>query len=74
MQKFDSAKVRFEGGAAAITRALANHAREQGVRVQLNCTINRISTEAGHEVLIEGLLVRPGDTPRMPRRTLHCTV
>lgn len=56
-QSFDSAKVRFEGGAAAIAVAIADHVREKGVNVLLDCTVNRISTEHGGGVVVEGVLV-----------------
>lgn len=55
-QSFDSAKVRFEGGAAAIAVAIADHVREKGVNVLLDCTVNRISTEHGGGVVVEGVL------------------
>lgn len=37
--------------------AIANHVREKGVNVLLDCTVNRISTGHGEGVLVEGVLV-----------------
>ncbi|CAM9768743.1 unnamed protein product [Ascophyllum nodosum] len=53
-QPLDSAKVRFEGGAAAITSALAKHVREKGINLQLDCTISNVSTSDDDVVLVEG--------------------
>ena len=57
-QPLDSAKVRFEGGAAAITSALAKHVREKGINLQLDCTISNVSTSDDDVVLVEGRQVR----------------
>lgn len=57
-QPFDSAKVRFEGGAAAIANALASHARTKGVNVQLDCTVEHISTAHDDAVRLDGVQVR----------------
>lgn len=55
---FDSKKVRFEGGAATITSAMANHLRAKGVNIQLDCTANRISTAHDDAVRVEGVKVQ----------------
>lgn len=57
-QPFDSAKVRFDGGAAAITEALASHVRGKGVNVQLDCTVDHISTAHTDAVRLDGVQVR----------------
>lgn len=57
-QPLDSAKVRFEGGTAALTDALAGHVRAEGVNVVLDCAVNRISTADADAVLVEGVHVR----------------
>lgn len=56
-QPFDSAKVRFLGGAAAITDALARHVRAKGVNVQLDCTVDHISTAHFDAVQLGGVQV-----------------
>lgn len=58
-QRFDSAKIRFEGGTAAITDALASHVRGKGVNVQLDCIVNHVSTAHNDGVIVEGSAVRP---------------
>lgn len=57
-QPLDSAKVRFKGGAAALTDALAGYVRAEGVSVVLGCVVNRISTADADAVLVEGVHVR----------------
>lgn len=57
-QPLDSAKVRFAGGAAALTDALAAHLRAAGVNVMLNYVVNHISTAEAEGVLVEGVQVR----------------
>ncbi|CAN0116761.1 unnamed protein product [Ectocarpus fasciculatus] len=54
-QPLDSAKVRFQGGAAAVTDALANYVRAKGVSIVLNCVVNKISTTDADAVLVEGI-------------------
>lgn len=57
-QPLDSAKVRFAGGAAALTDALAAHLRAGGVKMVLDCVVNRISTADAEGVLVEGVQVK----------------
>lgn len=57
-QPLDSAKVRFEGGAAAVTDRLASELRGKGVRVHLDCTVHHISTAHSDAVRVEAKQVR----------------
>ena len=57
-QPLDSAKVRFQGGAGALTDILADHVREQGVNVVLECVVDRVSTADADAVVVQGVHVR----------------
>ncbi|CAM9294743.1 unnamed protein product, partial [Discosporangium mesarthrocarpum] len=52
---FDSAKLRFKGGAFAITTALAAHLKERGVRLQLGWRVTHVSTELPNELQVRGI-------------------
>eukprot|EP00752_Nemacystus_decipiens_P005918 g5348.t1 len=54
-QPLDSARVRFQGGAAALTDILANHLREQGVNLVLECMVDRVSTTDDDAVVVQGV-------------------
>lgn len=57
-QPLDSAKVRFQGGAAALTDVLADRVREEGVNMVLDCVVDRVSTADTDAVVVQGVHVR----------------
>lgn len=71
-EPLDSEKVRFAGGAAALTDALSRHLSSAGVKLALDCVVNRVSTTDAEGVLVEGVQVMAH--PRLVGYSIATTV